>query len=242
MGKTFPVKVGIVGDAQKVVQMLREQLPARKIEPEYLDKIKEAKVKYNSILEQDRQNLNKPINPGLIIQSLRKHVPDNAIICSDVGDHTYWFYKRFVCTNQTTLLCANMAGMGFGIPAAIASQFAEPKKMVVAVTGDGGFGMAGMEFTTAVQNRLPIKIVVFNDGKLKNIMKEQEEYGFPEYKVSFPNPDFSQLANSAGGFGIRVTEPEFLDEAFKKAFASPLPAIIDVKIDPDRYIQAVHGL
>ena len=102
--------------------------------------------------------------------------------------------------------------------------------------------MAGMEFTTAVQNQLPIKVVVFNDGKLKNIMKEQREYGYPEYRISFPNPDFAQLANSAGGFGIRVTEPDLLDEAFKKAFASPLPAIIDVVIDPKRYIQAVHSL
>ena len=240
VGKTFPVKVGIVGDAPKVVQMLRRELPARKIDPKYLEKIKEAKVKYNSLLEQDRQNLNTPINPGLIIQTLRKHIRDDAIICADVGDHTYWFYKRFVCTNQTTLLCANMAGMGFGIPAAIASQFAEPKKMVIAVTGDGGFGMAGMEFSTAVKNQLPIKVIVFNDGKLKNIMKEQEEYGYPEYRVDFPNPDFAQLATSAGGFGIRVTEPDLLDEAFKKAFASPLPAIIDVVIDPRRYIQAVH--
>jgi len=132
-----------------------------------------------------------------------------------------------------------MAGMAFGIPAAIASQFEQPERQVIAYTGDGGFGMAGMEFTTAVQNKLPITVVVMNDGKLKNIKKEQEEYGYPEYKVSFPNPNFSQLATSAGGLGIRVSEPEKLDEALREALDSPLPSLVEIMVDSDIYIQSV---
>ena len=192
------------------------------------------------LLEADRQNLHKPIHPGAVIQALKKHAPENAIICSDVGDHTYWLYKRFVCEGQTTLLCANMAGMGFGIPAAVACSFAEPGRRVIAVTGDGGFGMAGMEFTTAVHNRLLLTIVVFNDGKLKNIKKEMEEYGYPEYRVDFPNPDFARFASTAGGTGFYVEEPEDLDEAFRKALASSGPSLIDVRVDPDKYIEAIH--
>jgi pyruvate oxidase len=184
----------------------------------------------------------KPIYPGLVIQALKKHAPANAIICSDVGDHTYWFYKRFVCEGQKTLLCANMAGMGFSIPAAIACQFAEPDRAIIAVTGDGGFGMAGMEFSTAVHNKLPLTVVVFNDGKLKNIKKEQEEYGYPEYRVSFPNPNLAEMATSAGGLGIRVTEPEQLDKAFQKALRSPLPSLIDVVVDSNLYIKAIHRI
>jgi pyruvate oxidase len=132
-----------------------------------------------------------------------------------------------------------MAGMGFGIPAAIASQLARPKRQVIAISGDGGFGMAGMEFTTAVHNKLQITVIVFNDGKLKNIKKEQEEYGYPEYRVAFPNPNFSQLAASAGGLGFRVSEPEKLDDALRQAFDSPLPAIVEVMVDPNIYIQSV---
>jgi pyruvate oxidase len=240
IGKTFPVKVGIVGDAHRVIQMFKKEMSSRGIDEEYLASIQNAKKQYKALLDEDAQNTQKPIHPGAVIQALKRQAANDAIICSDVGDHTYWFYKRFVCEKQTTLLCANMAGMGFGIPAAIACQFAEPKRQVIAYTGDGGFGMAGMEFTTAVYNKLPMTVIAFNDGKLKNIKKEQEEYGYPEYRVSFPNPNFAEIANSSGGLGIRVSEPEDLDEAIRKALDSPLPAIVEVMVDSDLYIQAVH--
>jgi pyruvate oxidase len=239
VGKTFPVKVGIVGDALNTVKMLKKTVAEKEIEPEYLKEIQDAKKKYASIIEKDSHNTQKPIHPGAVIQALKRQLAKDALICSDVGDHTYWFYKRFVCEGHQTLLCANMAGMGFGVPAAIACQFAQPKRQVIAFSGDGGFGMAGMEFTTAVHNKLPITVIVFNDGKLKNIKKEQEEYGYPEYRVAFPNPDFSQLASSAGGLGIRVSKPEKLDETLRQALDSPLPALVEVIVDPNIYIQSV---
>jgi pyruvate oxidase len=240
VGKTFPVKAGIVGDAHSVIQRLRKILPQKDIDPEFQATIREAYTKYRALLEADRQDLHSPISPGRVIQALKTHIPNNAVVCTDVGDHTYWFYKRFMCEGQTTLLCANMAGVGFAVPAAIACAFAQPDRPVVALTGDGGFGMAGMEFTTAVFNRLPITVVVFNDGKLKNIKKEQEEYGYPEYRVDFPNPDYAQMAATAGGAGFGVEDPDDLDEAIRKALASPLPSLVDVKVDPDKYIAAVH--
>ena len=175
-----------------------------------------------------------------MIQALKKNAAQNAIICSDVGDHTYWFYKRFVCEKHQTFLCANMAGMGFGVPAAIACQFAQPNRQVIAITGDGGFGMAGMEFMTAVYNQLPITVIVFNDGKLKNIKKEQEGYGYPEYRVSFTNPNMAEMASSSGGWGVRVSDPKELDSAINKAINSAKPAIVEVMVNPDIYIKAVH--
>ncbi len=240
VGKTFPVKAGIVGDAHRVIQMLKKATQKRKIEDDFLDAIRLAHAKYKELLEEDARNKQKPIHPGAVIQALKRQAAKDALICSDVGDHTYWFYKRFVCEGQQTLLCANMAGMGFGVPAAVACQFAQPKRQIIAITGDGGFGMAGMEFTTAVHNKLPIAVIVFNDGKLKNIKKEQEEYGYPEYRVSFPNPNFADMATSAGGMGIRVSNPEKLDEAIKKALDSRLPSLVEVMVDPDIYIKAVH--
>lgn len=240
VGKTFPVKAGIVGDAHRVIQMLKDSVPARQIDPEFLEAIRSVHFQYKAILEEDAQNRQKPPHPGAIIQALKRQVAPDALICVDVGDHTYWFYKRFVCEGQQTLLCANMAGMGFGIPAAIASQFAQPDRQVIALTGDGGFGMVGMEFTTAVHNKLPITVVVFNDGKLKNIKKEQEIYGYPEYRVSFPNPHFADMATSAGGLGIRVSEPEKLDKALQEALGSSQPALVEVMVDPNITIRSVR--
>ena len=240
VGKTFPVKIGIVGDAHRVIEMLKEVTKPKKIDPEFLASIQSANKQYKDLLEKDSQNKKKPIYPGFVIQALKKNAAQNAIICSDVGDHTYWFYKRFVCEKHQTFLCANMAGMGFGVPAAIACQFAQPNRQVIAITGDGGFGMAGMEFMTAVYNQLPITVIVFNDGKLKNIKKEQEGYGYPEYRVSFTNPNMAEMASSSGGWGVRVSDPKELDSAINKAINSAKPAIVEVMVDPDIYIKAVH--
>jgi pyruvate oxidase len=240
VGKTFPVKIGIVGDVHRVIDMLNEISKPKKIDPKFLESIQSAGKQYKDLLFQDSRIKQKPIHPGSVIQALKKNAKENAIICSDVGDHTYWFYKRFVCEKHQTFLCANMAGMGFGIPAAVACQFAEPKRQVITLTGDGGFGMAGMEFMTAVYNKLPITVIVFNDGKLKNIKKEQESYGYPEYMVSFTNPNFSEMANSSGGWGVRVSDPEKLDSAISDALDSPKPAIVEVMVDPDIYIKAVR--
>jgi len=242
VGKTFPVKAGIVGDVGKIIPLLRKKIAAREMDPEFRKLIDEAQNEYRRILEEDGRIRQKPIYPGAVIQALKRQAPQDAIICSDVGDHIYWFYKRFICEGQKTLLCANMAGMGFAVPAAIACQLEEPERRVIAIVGDGGFGMTGMEFTTAVKNNLPLTILLFNDGKLKNIKKEQLEYGYPEYRVQFPNPDFAAMASSAGGLGIRVTESDELDEAISQALISPLPALVEVLVDPDLFAAAVRGI
>ncbi len=239
VGKTFPVNIGIVGDAHRVIEMLKEVAKSRKIDPDFLNAIQSADKQYKDLLYQDSKKIQKPIHPGAVIQALKQKATNDAIICSDVGDHTYWFYKRFICEKHQTFLCANMAGMGFGVPAAIACQFAQPNRQVIAITGDGGFGMAGMEFMTAVYNKLPITVIVFNDGKLKNIKKEQESYGYPEYRVSFTNPNMAEMANSSGALGVRVSDPEKLDTAITEALNSSKPAIVEVMVDPEIYIKAV---
>ncbi|MCD4800841.1 MAG: hypothetical protein K8R01_04540, partial [Methanococcoides sp.] len=76
--------------------------------------------------------------------------------------------------------------------------------------------------------------IVFNDGKLKNIKKEQLRDNYPEYGVSFPNPDFAQFANSAGGEGYRIEDPNDLDAVLKKAFSSEKASLIEVIVDPDK--------
>ncbi|MDF1556688.1 MAG: thiamine pyrophosphate-dependent enzyme [ANME-2 cluster archaeon] len=87
---------------------------------------------------------------------------------------------------------------------------------------------------TAVSNKLPVKVVFFNDGKLKNIKKEQAMYGYPEYGTKFTNPEFAAFAVSCGKDGYRVNDPEQLDEALEMAFNSDRPAFVDVFVDPER--------
>ncbi len=175
-----------------------------------------------------------PISPGYIIQAIKRNVSDDAIICVDVGDHTYWFYKKFVCEGQKTFMSANIASMGFGLPASLSAKLDFPDTQVVCVTGDGGFAMLMADFTTAVREDLAIKVIVFNDGKLKNIKKEQARDNYPEYGVSFPNPNFAEFARSCGGEGYRVEDPTELDGILKSAFGSDKPCLVEVIVDPEK--------
>lgn len=233
VGKTFDVDAGIVGDSSSVLEKMLPQLNEKQGEEGYLSNIFTIKKEFLKEIEEDSQNLSKPIYPGYVIQAIKRHVDSDAIICVDVGDHTYWFYKRFICEGQRTFLSANIASMGFGFPASLSAKLDYPEKQVVCVTGDGGFGMLMADFTTAVRENLPVKVILFNDGKLKNIKKEQSAEGFSVFGIEFPNPDFAQYAQSCGGEGFRVSEPQELDEALKKAFKSDKPSLIEVIVDPE---------
>ncbi|MHA2354606.1 MAG: thiamine pyrophosphate-dependent enzyme [Candidatus Thorarchaeota archaeon] len=234
VGKTFDVDVGLVGDATEVLKELVDKIREKKENKEFLAAALKMKEEHFKELETEANDTAYPLSPGYVIQSLRRNVDKNAIITVDVGDHTYWFYKKFVAEGQRIYLCANMASMGFALPAALSAKIDFPDNQVICVASDGGFAMLMADFTTAVREGLAIKCLVFNDGKLKNIKKEQDRDGYPEFGVSFPNPNFAQFAESCGGYGIRVEKAEELDEAMKRAFESEKPAIIELIIDPEK--------
>lgn len=238
LGRSFPVKVGLVGDARMAVMELMKRVSKKKRDAGFFRRIAEIKKAHLREVDADSKNMASPISPGFVVQAVKRHAKKKALICVDVGDHTYWFYKKYVCDGEETLLSANMASMAFALPASMAAQYIYPKRQVICVTGDGGFAMLMADFTTAVYNKLPIKVVVFNDGRLKNITKEQAMHNYPEYGVRFLNPDFAGFASACGGLGIKVEKPEKLDGALKEAFASSKPAIVDVHVDPEKMAPA----
>ena len=124
--------------------------------------------------------------------------------------------------------------MGFALPASLSAKLDYSDRHVICLTGDGGFAMLASDFTTAVREKLAIKVVVFNDGKLKNIMKEQARDGYPEFGVNFPNPNFAEFALTCGGEGFRVENPTELDAVLKKAFNSNKPSLVEVIVDPEK--------
>ncbi len=238
IGRNFPATIGIVGDAKSVAKMLTQKVSRKAPDKEFFDKIKEARGAYFKEIEEDSKDMSIPISPGFLVQAIKRHARKDAFICIDVGDHTYWFYKKYLCEGEGTLMSSNMASMAFALPASLAAQIDFPNRQTICVTGDGGFAMLMADFTTAVQNNLPIKVIVFNDSKLKNIKKEQEMYGLPEFATNLTNPNFAEFAKSCGGDGYRVEKPEELDSALKAAFFSKKAAIVDVIIDPSKFSPA----
>jgi pyruvate oxidase len=241
LGRSFPIEGGLIGDAGEAVRMLLEGVEEKKPDERYLAEIEDLKESYLEELEEDARNRSVPIYPGYVIQAIKRNAERDAIITIDSGDHTYWFFKKYVCDGERTLMSANMASMGFALPGALAAQIAYTGRQVICVNGDGGFGQLMADFTTAVREELPIKVVIFNDSKIKNIAKEQALYGYPVFGISFPNPDFAAYARSCGGEGYRCETPEELDEALMKGFASGRPCIFDVVVDPEKMAPLVKA-
>jgi pyruvate oxidase len=241
IGRTFDIDVGLVGDAELVLGQLLDKTNPKERDEEFWGRIETLKARHRAELEADAKDMAMPISPGYAIQALKRHVAKDAVITVDVGDHTYWFFKKFQCEGQRVFLSANIASMGFALPAALSAKLDYPDRQVVCLTGDGGFGMLGADFTTAVREGLAVKVVVFNDGKLKNIKKEQARDGYPEYGVSFPNPNFAAFAESCGGEGYRVEDPHRLDGVLETAFGSDRPVLVEILVDPDKIAAATKS-
>jgi pyruvate oxidase len=233
IGKTFEVEAGAVGDVREALPRLLDLVPAKDMDEDFRKKVRGYRDEHMRDVAALREKKTRPVHPGFVVSWLNELIPKDAAITVDVGDHTYWFYKMFVTDGQRTFLSANMASMAFALPAALAASLHRRERPVFCIAGDGGFGMLMADFTTAVREELPIKVVLFHDGRLKNIVKEQAIAAFPPYGVEFPNPDFAAFAASAGGLGIRVEEPEAFVPAVKKALEEKgRPSLVEVMVDP----------
>jgi len=241
IGRMFPVSVGLHGDAHATLKMLMEHVDSKTGDFDFLAEIAELKKLHQAEIDGYAADRSVPINPGYVVTSIKRHADRDAIITVDSGDHTYWFYKNYVCEGERTLMSANMACIGFAFPASMAAQLVYPDRQIICVNGDGGFGQLMADFTTAVREELPVKIIVFNDGKIKNIAKEQAMYGYPVFGISFPNPNFAQYAESCGGVGYRITTPDELDKAFEEGFKLDRPVLFDVLVDPDKMSPVVKS-
>jgi pyruvate oxidase len=241
IGRMFPVSVGLHGDAHATLKMFMEHVKPKKGDRDFLAEVGELKKLHQAEIDGYAADRSVPINPGYVVTSIKRYADGDALITVDSGDHTYWFYKNYVCEGERTLMSANMACIGFAFPASMAAQLVYPDRQVICVNGDGGFGQLMADFTTAVREELPVKVIVFNDGKIKNIAKEQAMYGYPVFGISFPNPDFAKFAESCGGVGYRITTPDELDRAFEEGFKLDRPVLFDVLVDPDKMSPVVKS-
>jgi acetolactate synthase-1/2/3 large subunit len=157
----------------------------------------------------------------------------DAVIVSDVGQHQMWEAQYFYHTKPRSLLTSGGAGtMGYALPAAIGAQMGRPDEEIWVVAGDGGFQMTMVELSTVMQERLPIKIAIINNGFLGMVRQWQDVFynkrhsGTPLY-----NPDFVKLAEAYGIPAISVTKKEDAYAAIKKAQEHDGPFLIDFQVE-----------
>ncbi len=148
-------------------------------------------------------NRGQGINSAVVFQALSTHVPEDAVIAVDVGNHAYSFGRYFECKEgQSVLMSGYLGSIGFGYPAAIGAWAAVPDRPIFAVTGDCGFAQYMAELLTAVKHRMKITHVLLNNGQLGKISKEQRAGDWDVWQTALHNPDFSKYAEICGALGI----------------------------------------
>ena len=175
------------------------------------------------------------MHPALVFKHLSDQVPDDAVICVDVGNNTYSFGRFFECKNQSVLMSGYLGSIGFAFPAAMGAWAAVgDRRKIVSVSGDGGFGQYLADFTTAVKYNMPICHILLNNEELGKISKEQRASKFQVWQTSLHNPNFAEYAQLCGGAGLRATKPEEVGPAIEAGLKAEGPAIVEILTDPSQ--------
>lgn len=179
------------------------------------------------------ENPDELIRPEAVAAALDAQADQDAIFTSDTGMSTVWL-SRFITMSGTRRLLGsyNLGSMANAMPQALGAQALDRTRQVIANCGDGGLMMLLGDLRTAVTYNLPVKFVVYNNGRLGMVKLEQEQGGLQEFGTELDNPDISAVAQAMGLKVQRVTDPQQLDAAVAAALASEGPYLLDVQTNP----------
>ncbi|MGC9126271.1 MAG: thiamine pyrophosphate-binding protein [Thermoplasmata archaeon] len=236
-----PVDIGIVGDARETLKLLVEKIRSmeeRRDKREKNEEYKNLERQWLSEYEETSTLDTIPIHPLRAIWEMRKFYPRDAISVIDGGNTTVWahYINRVYCPRCFLSSSAGDSGqIGTGVAYSIGAKLAHPERDVYCITGDGAFGYGVMELETARRLRLQITFMVLDDSSWGMIKSGQTLYYDKKYVgVDFNEIRYDEIARAMGCYGERVTDPKGLRDAIRRAKESGLPAVIDVKIDPEK--------
>jgi acetolactate synthase-1/2/3 large subunit len=242
ISKNVRVDIPIVGDCKdalkKLLQLVKEK-PLEGVEKQrkpWLDQIQKWKETYPLAYEQ-RDDV---IKPQYVVEMIYKLCKDkNPIITTEVGQNQMWAAQYFHFSKPRTLLTSGGLGtMGYGMPAAIGAQAAFPDRLVIDVAGDGSIQMCTQEFTTAVENNLPVKVAILNNQYLGMVRQWQQLFYEKQYCATCLKmaPDFVKLAEAYGAVGLRATKPSEVEQVIQEAIATPRPVVMDFVVNPEECV------
>ncbi len=232
IGKNVEVDVPIIGDAKTALKLLLAALTDKLHKTKgtaWKKRVKEAKEQLSPLLKE----LPKDIVPKTLLIELRKLLPENAIVTTEVGQNQMWSALYFKALKPRTFISSGGLGtMGFGFPAAIGAKVACPDRAVVDIAGDGSFIMTEQELACSVTEKIPVTVIVLNNSVLGMVAQWQRMLYKRRYMaVNLGNtPDFVKLAEAYGAQGLRVTSIEEFQKAVKTALTSKVTTVIDVPI------------
>jgi pyruvate dehydrogenase (quinone) len=232
-GARIPTEVPVVGDAKLALQGLLPLLKQRS-DTKFLGKCQQAMSKWRENMAALQNPDRDPVAPQYLVSVLDELAAEDAVMTCDSGTIATWAARHWqIRGGRQFYLSGNLATMAPGLPYAIGIQHAMPGRQVIAYVGDGGFAMLMAEFITAIQHRLPVKIVINNNNALGQILWEQMILGYPEHGVRYPDPfvNYAAIATANGALGIKVEQPGDVRSAVQQALSHSGPALVDVNVN-----------
>lgn len=230
VGWSFPCDHAIVGDAALVLAQLRAVVsdvgaPSVAVRAERQAELAAARDRHSFFTGPDYHSDESPIMPQRLFTEIRKATAEDAFITCDAGENRLFMTHFFQTRSAGSLIMPGIGAMGYAIPAALAAKLVHPDRQVLAVTGDGGFGMAMNGLLTSRDENIPIVVVVLNNSALGWVKHGQQQRVIAS---EFVPTNFADVARSMGCNGIRVQWPGDLPAAFAEALAAPVATVIDV--------------
>jgi pyruvate dehydrogenase (quinone) len=228
LGRRHPVELGVVGDIKATVEALLPRVKAR-TERGFHDDCVGRHAKAMAALDKRATAHEGKIHPQYLAALIDKHASQDAIFTADGGSPTVWLLRHVKANgHRRTLISLTHGTMANAMPQALGAQRAFPRRQVISMSGDGGLAMMMGDLLTAIQEKIPLKIVVFNNGALGFVELEMKVEGLLNAYTDLVNPDFSRVAEAIGFHARRVEKAADLDAAVKDWLAQPGPALLDV--------------
>jgi thiamine pyrophosphate-dependent acetolactate synthase large subunit-like protein/nitrite reductase/ring-hydroxylating ferredoxin subunit len=233
IGRFDAVTVDVLGDAALTLSALTGRLMDAKAHDQRPDIAERWAIWRAEKQRRVNDDRGRGVSAAAVFDALSRHLPADAVVSVDVGNHAYSLGRYLESQGQPVLMSGYLGSIGFGYPAALGAWAAAPGRPIVAVTGDGGFAQYAAEITTAVKYGIPIKHVLLDNHSLGKISKEQLAADYPVWHTSLHNPDWASYAEICGATGIRVTRRGELDNAMTDLFAATGPALLCVEQDAE---------
>jgi len=227
VGKNVPATVALLGDCRTILRELLRVVSPRDC--------KDWRAEIAGLMKTRTEQYRGDLSPEGILQALDEETEGRCTIVSDVGQHQMWVAKLYPYERPNTHITSGGLGtMGFAVPGAIGVRFARPEEPVWAISGDGGFQMNMQEIATMVQEQIPVKMAIFNNGYLGMVRQWQQFFHGRRYSATpIWSPDYVKLAEAYGVAGWRVENAGQSREAIRAAMAVPGPALVEFLIEQE---------
>jgi pyruvate dehydrogenase (quinone) len=233
IGRRVPVDLGVVGDVRATLTALLPLLK-QKQDGTHLDRAQQHYAKSRKALDDLAKGTpgKRLLHPQQIAKAISDHAAADAVFTCDVGLPTVWAARYLAMNGKRRLLGSFWHGsMANAMAQGIGAQAAFPGRQVISLSGDGGFTMLMGDFLTLAQYKLPLKVVVFNNGTLGFVELEQKSTGILDFGVDLQNPNFAAMAEAVGIRGIRIEDAAQVEDGIAAALAHDGPVLVDAVVN-----------